>query len=84
MTLSVTWSVHLVDDLVGDPGARVLLALLLLVWGPLLTWRILSTGDWSEQHDGARADSGENRKRGAMLDHAGASVAGEVITLSRQ
>lgn len=56
-------------DLAGDAGGLVLLALLLLVWRPLFTRRILRTGDRSECDDGARAHRSEHGASGATLQH---------------
>jgi hypothetical protein len=58
-----------VFDLSGDAGGLVLLALLLLVWRPLFTWRILRTGDRSERDDGARAHRSEHCASSATLHH---------------
>ncbi|OBK77870.1 hypothetical protein A5651_03625 [Mycobacterium sp. 1274761.0] len=60
---------YLADDLVGDVGTLVLLALLLLVWWLLPTWRIVSTGDRRECDESACTNAGKNRQYGAMFDH---------------
>ncbi|MEV3906092.1 hypothetical protein AB0K11_27570 [Mycobacterium sp. NPDC050551] len=55
-------------DLAGDAGGPVLLALLLLVWRPLFTRRVLRTGDRSEC-DSACAHRSEHGANSATLQH---------------
>jgi hypothetical protein len=70
---------YLADDLVGDAGTWILLALLLLVWWLLVTWRIVSTGDRRECDESACANAGKNRQHGAMFDRVVIPTATRVL-----